>query len=159
MCNLMVRRHVTQFLSLVGVGLTLGLAFAHVLEVIGKMRLDGPQWLTVQQNLYVAFGPVGGAIEVLAIVFTWLAAYGHHRRSRARHLTILAAAAASAGLVEWALVVSPMNSMLNAWTAASVPVEWTAVRNRWEIGHAIQAGFFIVAFASLIIAAICDDGR
>ena len=158
MRNLTVRRHVTQFLSLVGVGLTLGLAFAHVLEVIGKLRLDGPQWLTVQQNLYVAFGPVGGSIEVLGIVFTWLAAYEHHRRSRARHLTMLAAAVASAGLVEWALVVSPMNSVLNAWTAASLPVEWTAVRNRWEIGHAIQAGFFTVAFAALIIAALRNDG-
>ena len=47
-------------LSLIFVVLTLGLTFAHVLEITGKLRLDARDWLTVQQNLYVAFGPVGG---------------------------------------------------------------------------------------------------
>ena len=33
--------------------LTLGLSFAHVLEVPGKLQLDGAQWLMVQHHLYV----------------------------------------------------------------------------------------------------------
>lgn len=57
---------------LTGVILTLGLSFAHVLEVPGKLQFDGPQWLTVQQHLYVGFGTVGAAIEVLAIVLAWV---------------------------------------------------------------------------------------
>jgi len=154
------RRQLTQFLSPLGVGLTLGLAFAHVLELVVKLRLDGVHWLTVQQNLFVAFAPVGGTIEVLAIVLTWLNVFKHDRGSHARRLTALAAPAATAGLLEWALVVSPMNSALNAWTPVSLPADWKAVRNRWELGHAVQAGFFAVAFTALAIAALSnEDGR
>ena len=63
---------VVRYLSLLLVALTLGMTFAHVMEIPGKLRLDGASWLTVQHNLYVAFGVVGAAIEVLAILMTWL---------------------------------------------------------------------------------------
>jgi hypothetical protein len=33
-----------------------GLAFARVPELPGKLRLSGPEWLTVQHNLYIGFG-------------------------------------------------------------------------------------------------------
>jgi hypothetical protein len=51
----------TRFLSLLLVALTLGMTFCHVMEIPGKLRLDGATWLIVQQNLYVDFGVVGGA--------------------------------------------------------------------------------------------------
>jgi hypothetical protein len=55
------------------VALTLGLAFAHVLEFFGKQRPSARDWLMVQQHLYVAFGAVGGPIELAAIALTWTA--------------------------------------------------------------------------------------
>jgi hypothetical protein len=139
-------------LSLLFVALTLGLAFAHVLELVGKLRLDGPSWLVVQQNLYVGFGPIGGTIEVLAILFTWLTLFGRRGSTRAWRWTLVAAIAVTAGLVEWALVVSPMNGVLSAWTPQSLPAEWTRVRDRWETGHAVQAVLFAIAFVALVVA-------
>ncbi|HJS88173.1 MAG TPA: hypothetical protein VJ779_22200, partial [Acetobacteraceae bacterium] len=53
------------------------------------------------------------------------------------------------GLIEWALVVAPMNARLNGWTAATLPPDWIAVRNRWEAGHAVQAMLFFLAFLLL----------
>ena len=50
-------RKVVCFLATLLVALILGLAFAHVMEVPGKLRIDGPTWLIVQQNLYIGFGP------------------------------------------------------------------------------------------------------
>jgi hypothetical protein len=43
----------------------------------------------------------------------------------------------SVGLIDWALVVRPMNGVLNGW----------------EIGHAIQAGLFAIGFVCLEIGA------
>ena len=51
---------VVRLLNLVFVMADFGLVFAHALEIPGKLRFTGVQWLTVQQNLYI------GA-EVLAV--------------------------------------------------------------------------------------------
>jgi hypothetical protein len=110
--------------------LTLGLSFAHVLEVPGKLQLDGAQWLTVQHHLYVGFGTVGAAIEVLAIALAWVLALRVRGRPGGR-AALAAAVATSIGLIEWALVVAPMNA------------------RRWEAGHAVQAVLFFVAFLLL----------
>ena len=132
-------------------------AVAHVLEFVGKARLDASHWLTVQQNLYIAFGPIGGACELLAVAFTWIAVWQRPRGSRARRYTLLAAIAVSVGLMAWALIVSPMNTVLNGWSPDSVPPEWTRVRNRWETGHATQAVLFFLAFIALAIAQRRDN--
>jgi hypothetical protein len=59
---------VLRFVSLLLVTLIFGLAFCHVMEVPGKFRLNGSEWLAVQQNLYVTFGAadrcvVRGAVD------------------------------------------------------------------------------------------------
>jgi hypothetical protein len=144
-----VPRSVVPLVSLTFVALTLGLAFAHVLEIVGKLRLGPNDWLTVQQNLYVAFGPIGGSCEVLAVLFTWLNAWRTRREPPAHRSALAAAIAVSAGLIAWALIVSPMNTVLSGWTPASIPADWTRVRNRWELGHALQAALFAIAFLAL----------
>jgi len=147
-----------RFLSLLFVSLTLGLTFAHVLEIVGKLRLGPREWLTVQQNLYVAFGPIGGACEVLAIAFTWLVVWRRPRGSRQARYSGIAAIAASVGLVAWAAIVAPMNTVLSAWNLESVPSDWTLVRDRWEIGHATQAGLYTAAFIALTLAWAREPG-
>jgi hypothetical protein len=148
-----------RFATLLLVALTLGLTFAHVMEIPGKLRLAGPDWLTVQQNLYVAFGVVGAVIEVAAILLTWVLAVLVRRRRPAFALTLVAAACATAGIVAWALLVAPMNTALSAWTPASLPDDWTATRNQWEIGHAIHCGFFALAFCGLLLALLAETPR
>lgn len=59
-----------------------------------------------------------------------------------------------AALLVWAVVVSPMNARLNRWTPATLPADWTARRNRWELGHAIHAALFGAAFAARVIEAV-----
>ncbi|MGE0224869.1 MAG: hypothetical protein AB7F35_22680 [Acetobacteraceae bacterium] len=148
---------VIRFASLLLVGLVLGLTFAHVLEMPGKLRLPGPIWLVVQQNLYVGFGAVGAVIEPAGILLSW--ALVLLLRGRAGFgLALTAAITTSAGLAVWAILVAPMNAVLNGWTPASLPSDWMAVRNRWELGHAIHALLFAVAFSALATAAIRRGG-
>ncbi|MFZ5790870.1 MAG: hypothetical protein ACOY3L_09245 [Pseudomonadota bacterium] len=141
-----------RFFSLLFVALTLGLVFSHVMELPGKLRLDGADWLTVQHNLYVAFGVVGAAIEVLAIVLVWLLVFLVRARKPAWRWTLIAALCVSAGLGVWFWLVSPMNAALNAWTPETLPPDWTRYRDQWEIGHAIHAALFGLGFGALVIA-------
>jgi hypothetical protein len=148
---------IARFLSLLCVALTLGLAFCHVMENAGKLRLGGADWLTVQHNLYVAFGPpVGAGIEVAAIALTWLVAILARHRRPAFAWTLAAALCVTLGMVAWGLIVAPMNEALNAWTAATLPADWTSYRNQWELGHAVHAGLFALGFGALVIAILAE---
>lgn len=131
------------------VALTLGLAFAHVLEIPGKLRLDGPDWLTVQHNLYIAFGVVGAGVELLAIGLTWALVW--RRRNTPDSANVLCAAVCvTLGLTAWALIVAPVNAILNHWTAETLPQDWWRYRDRWEFGHAIQCALFAGGFILLL---------
>ena len=82
--------------------LILGLAFAYVMELPGKPRLNGPTWLTVQQNLYVGFGPLAAVAEPLGILLTWVLMFMFRRHGPAFRLTLLAAICTTGCLSEWA---------------------------------------------------------
>jgi hypothetical protein len=146
----------TRFLSLLFVSLTLGMTFCRVMEIPGKLRLDGAQRLMVQQHLYVAFGVIGAGIEVLAILLTWVVALQVRMRRRAFSLILGAAICVTGGLVIWALVVAPMNAALNNWTPKTLPADWTAYRDQWEIGHAIHAVLFGLGFTGLLMALMAE---
>ncbi len=153
----MMTLKLVRFASLCCTALVMGLAFAHVLELPGKLRLDGADWLTVQHNLYIAFGvPVGAALELGAIIFTWIAAAMLRGHRTAFRLTLWAAIVSTIGLVAWALIVSPMNAVLNGWTPATLPAGWTAVRDRWEAGHALHFVLFGAAFVLLVMSMLTD---
>jgi hypothetical protein len=146
-----------RFTNLLLVALTFGLTWCHVVELPGKLRLTGPQWLDVQHNLYVAFGPPFGApIEVTAILSTWWVCWLVRRRHPAAWLTLTAAVCATLGLIAWWLLVAPMNEILNGWTAQTLPADWLSVRNRWETGHALQSLLFGLGFGALAAAVIVE---
>ncbi len=148
---------IVRFASLFLVALILGLAFCHVMEIPGKLRLSGPDWLTVQHTLYIAFGvPLGAGLELASIALCWLLVVLVRGRRPAYGWALAAAVSVTAGLVGWFLLVSPMNAVLNAWTAETLPPVWTDVRDRWELGHALHAAFFAVGFASLLVAILAE---
>jgi hypothetical protein len=132
-----------------------GLASAHVAELPGKLRLAGPDWLIVQQTLYIGFGPIGAIVEPMAVLLTWVLAWRLRRRPGFR-MSVVAAVATSVGLIAWALIVAPMNAELNAWTPRTLPASWVGVRNRWEFGHALHALLFWVAFLALAFGVVRD---
>jgi hypothetical protein len=146
-----------RFVNLLLVVLTFGLTWCHVVELPGKLRLTGSQWLDVQHNLYVGFGPPFGApIEVAAIVSTWWLLFLVRRRRPAAGWTLAAALSTTLGLVVWFLLVSPMNAILSGWTAQNLPADWISVRNQWEIGHATHSALFGVGFGTLIAALLAE---
>jgi hypothetical protein len=145
-----------RFFALFAVALTLGLTFAHVLEIPGKLRLGGDQWLIVQQNLYIGFGTVGAIIEIAGIILVWLLLFMSRHHRAAFYWVLVAASCVTAGLGVWFRLVSPMNAIVSGSMAASLPADWTAVRNQWEVGQAIHAALFALGFGFLLAAPPTD---
>jgi hypothetical protein len=145
-----------RFVNLLLVALTLGMTFSHVLEYPGKVKLTGPEWLTVQHNIYSMFGVVGAIIEVTAIVTTWILFAQIRSWKLARVLTLLAALCSTAALGVWFGWVDPVNTALNAWTPETLPDNWMSFRDRWEAGHAVSAALFLLAFSALVVAILSE---
>ena len=137
------------FIDLLLIALVFGLAFAHAMELPGKLQLNGPVWLTVQRTLYNSFGPFASVAEPLGIGLAWILAMLLRHETPAGRLVLLAAVCSSAGLIDWLIVVSPMNALTNSWTPATLPPDWMATRNRWELGHVGHAILFGAAFCAL----------
>jgi hypothetical protein len=148
---------ILRFVNLLLVALTFGLTWCHVMEIPGKLRLTGNEWLMVQHNLYLAFGPpLGAPIEVAAIVLSWVVFLLVLRRGPAAPWTLAAAICVTAGLAVWFWLVSPMNMIISGLAPQNIPADWTEVRNQWEIGHAVHALLFGLGFSALVIALLAE---
>jgi len=143
-----------RWVAIATTGVVLAAASAHMLELPNKLRLDGPLWLAVQQNVYRGWGPMIGPFEILSIASSWLLAV----RSRGmRQLSVpsgFAAVCMTLALVVFATVVAPVNRAFAGWTPATLPSDWPIWRLRWELGHALGFVFTLCAFVALIRTAL-----
>jgi hypothetical protein len=70
--------------------------------------------------------------------------------------TVAAGLCVTAGLLVWFTVVAPVNAALSGWTPETLPADWTRIRDRWEIGHAVHAALFGFGFGALAIALLAE---
>lgn len=73
-----------------------------------------------------------------------------------RVIGLVAAVRVTAGLVAWFAVVVPMNAVFGAWTTDALPADWTRVRYRWELGHAIHAALVGLGFSASVVALLVE---
>jgi uncharacterized membrane protein len=82
--------------------------------------------------------------------------------SRARPTTmwlyLAAALAIVAGGLVTRLVNQPINGQVMQWTVASLPADWTDIRDRWWNWHQVRLATTLIA-EMLLIAAILVDRR
>jgi hypothetical protein len=145
-----------RLLSVLLVALTLGLAFAHVMERPAKMDYGAALYTTLQQTLYRAWGPpnFGGFLEPAAIVATLLSAFLVRRNRRAFWLTVAAATLLLLAFpVVFAWLVAPVNHEFLSSLPGQAPTGWVDLRARWELGHTIRFVLQLVAL-SLLVASL-----
>jgi len=140
--------------ALVLTALTMGLEFAHVLEWPQKQHYPGPLYVSLQESLYAWFGNLGGVIYVLAVVATVTLAVLLRRDSGRRWPVGIAAGWQVLALASFLTVVYPVNLRLPAGSAGTVPADWMALRDRWELGHAVGFGLFTTSFVLLALTAV-----
>lgn len=133
---------------------TMGLEFSHVLEWAPKATYSGPLYVRLQESLYVWFGNVGGVIYVLAIVACVVLAVLHRRDRAVRVLVSVSAVLEVVALIVFFTVVYPVNFRFPVYGSGAVPPDWAALRDRWELGHAIGFVLFTAAFVLLVLSAL-----
>ena len=133
------------------VAMVAGLAFAHVLERPAKMQFDPALYLTIQQSLYVHWGPpqIGGFLEPAAILATGLLAFFLRKDRRGLSFALGALFALLLAFpVVFFWMVAPANAAFLAATLPTLPPNWADLRSNWETGHAIR---FVLQFAALAL--------
>ena len=92
-----------------------------------------------------------------ALIFASVLAYLTRRRSKVFALNLVAATAVGAMIAVWAIWINPVNQLVNGWTPATLPVDWSAYRDRWHLLHAIRLTLASVGLSALILGLLADD--
>lgn len=148
-----------RFITLVLVALTMGMTFAHVLELPPKMQYDGPLYVTVQNTLYQLWGAPGpGAFVVVGAVFTAIVlTYLVRDRGMSFYLTL---AGTSCLLVAFPVIfflfTEPANEVFRAATPESVPTDWEQWRAQWEYSHTASFVFNLTGFSLLVLSILVE---
>ena len=145
-----------RFLAVVLTALALVPAGAHLFELPNKIGLPRDAYFAAQ-GLYRGWALFG---------FVWFGALAANlglaaalRRRRARAAARLALAAGLLVALSLAVFFAwtyPANLDTENWTRA--PPDWEALRRRWEYSHAANAGLLFLAFCSVVLSAVLDDG-
>jgi Domain of unknown function (DUF1772) len=144
-----------RFITLILAALNMGLAFCHLMEMPAKMQYDASLYATINNNLYLTFGSAPGiAIEIGSIV----AAVGLVFLVRQRRLsfpsTLIGAICLLAAQVIWWVFIAPVNAEIRTWTSATVPADWTQLRNQWEYAHASRFVLQLLGLSALTLSII-----
>jgi Anthrone oxygenase len=137
-------------LTLLLAALLLGTTFAHVLEILAKLKYDASLWTHLQQTLYWAFAWIGGPIELAAILASGVLAY--LLRGSATSFWLAAAATGClvlAFFVIWIFITNAANVEIASWTPQTVPSDWEAWRRQWDLSHAARFVLHLAAFVAL----------
>lgn len=135
--------------------LTMGMGFCHLMEMPARITWDQSLWVgsTVTGGLYRMFGTLGAAIDLGAVGCS-IALAVRSRGSPQFRLVAAGAALFTLALALWAAIVLPANLQLATWLGGTVPSDWTAVRARWETGHAVSSVLQIIGFGAIVRAAL-----
>lgn len=137
--------------------LNTGLAFAHVLELPAKLRLNGPNYTTVQ-SIYRAWGPAGAVLEPSGLISAFGLAWLLRQRPGGR-LALAGAGLLGVSLAGWFAFVAPMNAKMLRWPTQGVPRDWTRVRNQWEFSHATRFLLELLALTALTASALAGPAE
>lgn len=146
-----------RFLTVLFVGLSMGPAICHLLEMPAKMTYDGPFWLKLLQTLYPpAFGSIGAIFEVGAVITSIILVFLVRHRKSAIGWTILGAICMVAVHASFWIWIAPVNAKMGVMTPETLPIDWTSLRNQWEYTHAARAYLHMVALAALVISILVE---
>jgi hypothetical protein len=107
-------------------GLTMGLAFAHTLELPQKLDYDAATWTRIQHSLYRYFAVIGGPLEVATVLAAVVFAVRAHRlRGGGWPWSVLSARGCPGVVVT---VLNTANAEVGRWAVDAVPSDW----RRWR---------------------------
>jgi hypothetical protein len=144
-----------RFITLILTALNMGLAFCHLMELPAKMQYDGALYATINNSLYRTFGTAPGiAVEIGSILSAAALAFLVRKRRPAFLLTLAGAICLLVAQVIWWIFIFPVNAEIRMWTAATVPADWTRLRNQWEYTHATRFALQLLGLSALLLSVL-----
>jgi hypothetical protein len=151
------RMKTLRFLTIMLTALSMSAAFAHLLEMPGKLKYDGAMWLTLLQTLYPTFGKVSGICEIGAVVAALVLVISVRKRSKVFRWALLGASCLVVTHAVFWIWVAPVNAALVPLTPTTLPANWGQLRDQWEFTHAARAVLQIFALAAFVILILTED--
>lgn len=136
---------VVRFVALLLTALTVGLAFAHALELGPKLEYEGSLYLRLHRTLYWGFGTIGAVVDVGAVIAAVVLAFVMRGRPGFRW-ALLGAAALVVAHVSWWIWVAPVNQAMRLLPLENPPAEWVRLRDQWEYTHLARFFAQLVGF-------------
>jgi hypothetical protein len=136
-------------LSVLFLALSLGMLYAHVLEMLPKLDYSPVLYTRLNTSLYPLFGTVGATVEVCSLVASIVLAIVAYRRGQQFLPIGISAGIQLLVLVLWFGIVAPVNGVFAA-ARPNIPAGFEQLRLRWEAGHALDAGLLLVALIVLV---------
>lgn len=149
-----------RFLTLLFTALSLGTSFAHTLEMPAKLRYDGQLYVTLQNSLYLAWGPPypGVYLEPGALIGMATLAFLVRKQRRTFALTLVALGCMFLAFpVVYFFFVEPVNATFRQARPVSVPDNWRQLREQWEYGHTTRFVLHLLAFSALVFSLLTEQ--
>jgi hypothetical protein len=126
-------------------GLTMGLAFAHTLELPQKLDYDAATWTRIQHSLYRYFAVIGGPLEVATVLAAVVFAVRAHRLRGGGWPWSVLSARGCPGVV----VYGVEHGQRRGWSLGGGcgAVGLASLAGQREFGH---GGHFVVTFAGFL---------
>jgi uncharacterized membrane protein len=149
-----------RFVSLLFGGLFAGfLVTASVLEATLR-SFDALVYVQVRQVELAHLDDLASATLIPTLIgAAFLVISVARARGRAFWLMLAALVLLVTVFVTSLLVNLPINHDQLTWNIQAPPADWAAVRDRWQIAHAVRTAAALLAFGCLIVAAIGPTTR
>lgn len=144
-----------RFITLLLAALSMGMAWAHALELGPKMALSETDYIVVQ-GIYQEFGRLGAVIEPAAILATAILTLLVRGRRLAFRFSLTGLALLALAFGVWIAFVMPANAELAAWAATAAPADWQRIRNQWEYAHLARFILQLGGFCALLVSVLAE---
>ncbi|HQZ13539.1 MAG TPA: DUF1772 domain-containing protein [Devosia sp.] len=144
-----------QVLALLLVGLVAGSMFG-IWRGYDPAAFSSATFLEVHQGAVRGLNTLLPAMAIAALVLTVLLAFFARTRPTVLWLYIGAALLIAVGGAITRLANQPINEQVMAWTAATMPANWTALRDSWWTWHLARLAATLGAQLLLIAAVFAD---
>ncbi|MFB3909073.1 MAG: anthrone oxygenase family protein [Candidatus Eisenbacteria bacterium] len=148
---------ILQWVTIVLVALVAGVFWGPWLGLSRAMRTLPPEtFLSIGQTMIRLLAPIMPVLTILAAiaqVALLVATLGQGPRVASALIAVGLALYLVALIVTLAVEV-PIDKKIRAWSAASLPADWKALRDRWERFHTVRTWSALAGFAALVSAVV-----
>jgi uncharacterized membrane protein len=155
------RLRLAQFVSIMLVALVAGLLWGTWFPLSRSIGgLSAQTYLEVGRTM---IGNIAGPARIvfplsLASVLVVAGLLWLHRRTLAFWLAASSAALLLATLVITVAVEVPIDNQTKTWTLATLPPDWRAIRDRWELFHTLRTFAALGSLGALVASSLLGSG-